>query len=93
MRTTDTRRAKAQRKRHPAPYKTSQGLAALSPDGLYRLPQFLPSVIGIGKTRWYAGLKRGEFPAPAVQRKRMTLWRGADILAAAAKFGQPLDSA
>ena len=68
--------------------KTSQGLSTLSPDGLYRQAQFCPTVLPFGRTRWYEGVKSGEFPAPVVQRKRCTLWRGADILALAEKLAR-----
>jgi hypothetical protein len=60
--------------------KTSQGLTTLSPDGLYRHAQFCPSVLPFGRTRWWKGVKSGEFPKPAIQRKRMTLWRGVDLI-------------
>lgn len=75
-------------RRRPAPYKTSQGLTALSPDGLYRRAQFIPSVFGFGKTRWHEGVKSGEFPAPVVQKKRMTMWSGRDLLELAARLAR-----
>ena len=61
---------------------TSQGRTALAPDGLYRARQFLGSFIGLGKTRWYEGVQKGEFPQPAVKLSaRCVLWRGADLIA------------
>lgn len=73
--TTETS-VKAKRRRAPAPARTSKGLTALCPDGRYRVAQFCPSIIGLGKTRWNQGVKSGEFPAPVVQKKRMTMWKG-----------------
>jgi len=35
-------------------------------------------LIPVGRTRWYAGIKTGEFPAP-VKLGNMSLWRVEDI--------------
>jgi predicted DNA-binding transcriptional regulator AlpA len=86
--TTETP-VKAKRRRAPAPAKSSQAVTALSRDGTYRVAQFCPSITGFCKTRWYTGVKSGEFPAPVVQGKRLTLWNGGQILDAVARFGQP----
>jgi hypothetical protein len=79
----------APHKRTRAPSKTSQGLTALSPNGLYRISQFIPSFLGIGKSTWHAGVRSGLFPAPEVKRgRRMTMWSGKQILDAAAQLGR-----
>ena len=73
-------------RRKQKPYQSSQGLSALSPHGLYRVAQFCPSILGFAKTKWFAGVASGEFPAPAVKGHRLTMWRGRDILALAEKL-------
>ena len=54
-------------------------------DALLRLDAILApkGPLPISRSGWWAGVKSGEFPEPAVRRsKRLTLWRGADVLAA-----------
>lgn len=69
-----------------APAASTRGLNTLAPEGLYRVDQFIPSIIGVGKTYWYDGVAHGRFPAPAVRGGRMALWRGSDIIAAVSKL-------
>ena len=46
--------------------------------GFLRLPQVL-SVIPIGKTSWWEGVKAGRFPKPVKLSERCTAWRAEDI--------------
>ena len=46
--------------------------------GFVRLPQVL-SVIPIGKTCWWEGVKSGRFPKPVKLSPRCTAWRAEDI--------------
>ncbi|HPU52927.1 MAG TPA: AlpA family phage regulatory protein [Burkholderiaceae bacterium] len=53
---------------------------ALPPEGYARLPQVL-SVIPVGKSTWWAGVKAGRFPQPVKLGPRVTAWRVADLRA------------
>lgn len=46
--------------------------------GFVRLAQVL-TVIPIGKTSWWAGVKTGRFPKPVKLSPRCTAWRVEDI--------------
>lgn len=46
--------------------------------GFLRLPQVL-SVIPVGKTRWWKGVKEGRYPKPIKLSPRCTGWRAEDI--------------
>lgn len=46
--------------------------------GFVRLSQVL-TVIPIGKTNWWAGVKEGRFPQPVKLSPRCTAWRAEDI--------------
>ena len=46
--------------------------------GFVRLSQVL-SVIPIGKTCWWEGVKSGRFPKPIKLTERCTAWRAEDI--------------
>ena len=46
--------------------------------GFLRLPQVL-SVIPLGKTCWWEGVKSGRFPKPVKLSARCTAWRAEDI--------------
>jgi len=46
--------------------------------GFMRLPQGL-SVIPLGKTCWWEGVKSGRFPKPIKLSERCTAWRAEDI--------------
>jgi predicted DNA-binding transcriptional regulator AlpA len=46
--------------------------------GFLRLSQVL-SVIPLGKTSWWNGVKAGRFPKPVKLSKRCTAWRAEDI--------------
>ena len=46
--------------------------------GFLRLPQVL-SVIPLGKTCWWEGVKAGRFPKPVKLSARCTAWRVEDI--------------
>lgn len=46
--------------------------------GFMRLPQVL-SVIPVGKTSWWEGVRAGRFPKPIKLSTRCTAWRAEDI--------------
>jgi prophage regulatory protein len=46
--------------------------------GFLRLPQVL-SVIPLGKTCWWEGVKSGRFPKPVKLSERCTAWKAEDI--------------
>ena len=46
--------------------------------GFVRLSQIL-TVIPIGKTCWWEGVKTGRFPKPVKLSERCTAWRAEDI--------------
>jgi prophage regulatory protein len=46
-------------------------------DALVRLPQVL-SVLPIGRTTWFDGVKAGRFPKPC-KRGRSTFWKAGDV--------------
>jgi predicted DNA-binding transcriptional regulator AlpA len=46
--------------------------------GFVRLPQVL-SVIPLGKSSWWAGVKSGRFPKPIKLSVRCTVWKAEDI--------------
>lgn len=41
----------------------------------------IPALIPVGKTAWYAGIKRGVFPRPVLLSPRVAVWRLSDIQA------------
>lgn len=53
---------------------------SLPPDGFSRLPEVLKR-IPISRTRFYEGVKRGEFPAPVRLTENVSAWRNRDVLA------------
>jgi predicted DNA-binding transcriptional regulator AlpA len=46
--------------------------------GFLRLPQVL-SVIPVGRTCWWEGVKSGRYPKPVKLSARCTAWRAEDI--------------
>jgi prophage regulatory protein len=46
--------------------------------GFVRLAQIL-TVIPIGKTCWWEGVKKGRFPKPVKLSRRCTAWKAEDI--------------
>ena len=59
--------------------------------GFLRLPQVL-SVIPLGKTSWWEGVRAGRFPKPVKLSARCTAWRAEDIRALIATLSKPLDT-
>lgn len=56
--------------------------------GFLRLPQIIgnpkaeppiPAIVPVCKSRWYAGIKAGRFPAPIKLGPRTSAWRVEDI--------------
>ena len=54
--------------------------------GFMRLPKVLTK-IPVSKSRWWAGVKKQEFPQPVKLGKRCTMWRVSDIEALCKKLG------
>lgn len=50
-------------------------------DRFLRLNQIVPSLVPIGKSTWWAGVKAGRFPRPIKLSSRVTVWRASDIRA------------
>lgn len=48
------------------------------PEMLYRLPTVL-EIVGMGKTKWYDGIKKGIHPRPIVRSRRDVVWLSSDI--------------
>ncbi|SNR74101.1 transcriptional regulator, AlpA family [Methylobacillus rhizosphaerae] len=46
--------------------------------GFVRLPQIL-SVIPVGKSTWWSGVKAGKYPAPIKLGANTTVWKAEDI--------------
>ncbi len=63
-----------------------QPIVVLPETGFLRLAQVL-SLIPVGTTRWYAGVKAGEFPAPVSLGGRAKGYRVADIRALIDRLG------
>jgi len=65
-------------------------VTAMQQEALLRLQQVIgdpkanppiPALIPVGKTAWYAGMKRGVFPKPIKLSSRVAVWRLSDIQA------------
>lgn len=55
--------------------------------GFVRLPQIL-SVIPVGRTTWWTGVKAGKYPAPIKLGANTTVWKAEDIHALIARLAQ-----
>lgn len=55
--------------------------------GFVRLPQIL-SVIPVGRTTWWTGVKAGKYPAPIKLGANTTVWKAEDIHALIASLAQ-----
>lgn len=53
----------------------------LVPGVLLRINQFIPSILPIAKSTFWAGVKTGKYPKPIKLSERVTCWRSEDILA------------
>ena len=61
-------------------------VADLPASGYVRLPTIIgsddrPGVFPVSKTAWYAGIRRGDYPAPVKLGERASGWRVEDIRA------------
>jgi prophage regulatory protein len=54
---------------------------ALPETGFLRLRQIVPSLIPVGKSTWWSGVKEGRYPRPVKLGPRTTAWRVEDIRA------------
>lgn len=54
--------------------------------GFLREPAVL-SLIPVGRSTWWAGVKAGRYPKPVKLGARMTAWRAEDIAALIAALG------
>jgi prophage regulatory protein len=58
----------------------------IDPNGLYRVKSIIrtkggpPPLIDVCAATWWAGVKAGSFPKPVRMGRRMTCWRGSDLL-------------
>lgn len=68
-------------------------VSRIDPNGLYRLKSIVrskagpPPLIDVSPSTWWAGVASGCFPKPLRQGKRMTFWRGSDLLAYVQNMG------
>ncbi len=59
----------------------------IDPNGLYRIKTIVrtkegcPPLFDMSASTWWAGVRSGRFPKPVRMGKRMTRWRGSDLLA------------
>ena len=53
-------------------------MQTLPETGFLRLPQVL-TLIPVGKTCWWNGVKAGKYPKPIKLSERCTAWRAEDI--------------
>lgn len=68
----------AERRRPLTNAVTEETMNEIPETGFLRLPQVL-SVIPLGKTCWWEGVKTGRFPKPVKLSARCTAWRAEDI--------------
>ena len=54
--------------------------------GFLRLPQIL-TLIPVGKSSWWRGVKTGRYPKPVKLAPRTTAWRAEDITALMERLG------
>jgi len=52
----------------------------INEEALLRLPDIL-SLLPIGKSTWWAGVKSGRYPKPIKLGPGITVWRSADVRA------------
>lgn len=57
---------------------TMQNSTKLPEEGFVRLPTIL-SMIPVGRSSWWAGVKTGRYPKPVRIGTRTTMWRVEDI--------------
>jgi predicted DNA-binding transcriptional regulator AlpA len=67
-------------------YMSTQSTPTIPATGFLRLNQVL-QFVPIGKTRWYAGLKSGEFPQPVALGPRAKGYRAEDIRSLIERLG------
>ena len=65
---------------------SQQNTPALPTTGFLRLSQVL-KFLPICKTKWYAGIKRGEYPRPVSLGPRTAAYRAEDIAALIQRLG------
>jgi predicted DNA-binding transcriptional regulator AlpA len=63
-----------------------QNTSTLPATGFLRLNQVL-KFLPIGKTKWYAGIKSGEYPRPVALGPRTSAYRAEDIAALIERLG------
>ena len=60
--------------------------SALPATGFLRLPAVL-TLIPVGRSTWWAGIKSGRYPKPVKLGPRMSAWRAEDVRSLIASFG------
>lgn len=62
----------------------------VNPQSLYRVKQIigdlkndppLAPIVPVSKSTWWRGVREGRFPKPQKLSAKVTVWRGADLLA------------
>lgn len=77
--TNTQEQGEAKRKRGRAERHSLQGTP--SDDALLRVDQFIPSLLPIGKSTWYRGVKEGKYPKGIILGARTIVWPRAEIMA------------
>lgn len=61
--------------------KTLKTPSTLIPGTLLRINQFIPDILPIAKSTFWAGVKSGKYPKSLKLSERITCWRSEDIMA------------
>src|SRR2546422_768922 len=54
-------------------------LTELPETGMFRIQQFIPSLISVGRSTWWKGVKAGTYPQPVRKKPGGTFWRAEDL--------------
>jgi hypothetical protein len=73
----DTSAAHPERKKR----KARRSGTEISPVGVLRIWQFIPGLLPIGISSWWAGVKSGKYPPGQLHGPRTRVWKTSDILA------------
>lgn len=65
---------------------TDSASSTLPVTGFLRLPKVL-SLIPVGRSTWWAGVKSGRYPKPVKLGPRMSAWKAEDVHALIASLG------
>jgi len=71
-------------------------MSQLNPSSFYRLKQIIgdrnskppmPPIFPVSPSTWWRGVKEGRFPQPQKLSPKVTVWKGADLIALAEEVG------